>query len=322
MAYEPCNNPQCPSYGKPHPNCRCYAHGGAVYHEPDCEHFVDGGSVMPPESALGHAAIQYGLSGLLKTVGQSDKLTPEGHAQDYLDAGVDGHDALQKHSKGVLALDSQELPKTRPRKALEEHLDYIRSNPQSMLDVGGAMGDALPDHGALLSARSAQAVNYLESLRPMPQQGAPLDKIAKVSPAAQQKYNRQLDIAEQPLLVLRHVKAGTLLPQDLTTVQTLYPKLYQNMVAKMTEKMIESKGKKSIPRHQRRALGLLLGQPLDSTMTPAVMQAIIQANAGASKQESQPQKGGPRKATGAELKETSKAAKLYGTHAQDKELGK
>jgi hypothetical protein len=50
----PCQNPSCKSYGKPHPNCRCYsnmAEGGESKrfcsmnqsHEKDCQYFADGG---------------------------------------------------------------------------------------------------------------------------------------------------------------------------------------------------------------------------------------------------------------------------------------
>lgn len=321
MAYEPCNNPQCPSYGHPHPNCRCYAHGGAVSHKPECPYFAPGG-IVHPEHALGHAAIQHGLSGLLKKVGQSDKSTPEEHAQNYLDASVKGEQRLHKHSKSVLGLEKTDPPETRPRKELEDQLDHIRANPESMLNVGGSLGQELPAHSALLSARAAQAVTYLDSIRPTPNQVAPLDKIQKVSPGARQKYDRQLDLAEQPLLLMKHLKSGTLRPQDIATVQTLYPRLYQNMVSKMTERFIETKDKRSIPPHQRRSLGLMLGQPLDFTQTPQAAQAIMAANLGSSKEQSAPQKGGQKRATAAELKEADKWTKIVGTKSQDRELGK
>lgn len=60
--YPPCINPSCKSFGRPHPNCRCYggkfhASGGEVekekhfcgfgqrVHEPECEYYDDGGEV-------------------------------------------------------------------------------------------------------------------------------------------------------------------------------------------------------------------------------------------------------------------------------------
>src|ERR1019366_5705689 len=54
MAYPPCLNPSCKSYGHPHPNCKCYsgmAKGGKVLdfcsgsrtHDKSCEYFSNGG---------------------------------------------------------------------------------------------------------------------------------------------------------------------------------------------------------------------------------------------------------------------------------------
>lgn len=58
MAYAPCKNPNCNSFGKPHPNCKCYgemAKGGDVEafcstersHKKGCQYFQDGGDVAP-----------------------------------------------------------------------------------------------------------------------------------------------------------------------------------------------------------------------------------------------------------------------------------
>lgn len=275
-----------------------------------------------PESALGHAAIRHGLSGILKNLGRSEKHSPQEHAVSLITTAHEGHAHVHKHSKSALGSKLEGI-EPRSRKDLEAHLETIRANPDVMLDLGGSIGEELPGHAAQLSAMAARSVNYLDSLRPMPSQAAPLDKVSTVGPMAKQKYDRQLDIAQQPMLAMRHINRGTLQPQDVTTLQTLYPALYKSMAAKLTDRLIDAQSKKkSIPYGQRRALGLFLGQSLDSTMTPSAALAIMKANAGSSKEQTQPQKGGQKKATAAELKETSKAAKLYGTNAQDKELGK
>lgn len=60
MSYLPCENPNCKSHGKPHPNCRCHpgmAKGGVVEyfcatnkaHKKDCQFFAKGGEVVPAE---------------------------------------------------------------------------------------------------------------------------------------------------------------------------------------------------------------------------------------------------------------------------------
>ncbi len=61
MSYSPCENPNCESYGKPHPNCRCHggmAEGGEAEpfcskdqkHEDGCQYFKMGGDVDTTES--------------------------------------------------------------------------------------------------------------------------------------------------------------------------------------------------------------------------------------------------------------------------------
>ncbi len=58
MSYLPCENPNCNSYGKPHPNCKCHggmAEGGeaksfcsrAMAHEKGCQFFAEGGEAAP-----------------------------------------------------------------------------------------------------------------------------------------------------------------------------------------------------------------------------------------------------------------------------------
>ncbi len=58
MSYMPCKNPNCKSFGRPHPNCRCaggMANGGDVKrfcdssqaHQAGCEYFAEGGEALP-----------------------------------------------------------------------------------------------------------------------------------------------------------------------------------------------------------------------------------------------------------------------------------
>src|ERR1700690_615034 len=86
MIGEPCKNPNCKSYGQPHPNCRCYAEGGVVEnycgmpraHHKNCEYYAEGGPVEPPQApppplnpavVLGNAAAHHGLLSMIKDVG-------------------------------------------------------------------------------------------------------------------------------------------------------------------------------------------------------------------------------------------------------------
>lgn len=91
----PCKNPNCKSYGKVHPNCRCYggfAKGGVVqsacdsksYHHPSCELYSEGGKVdkleldtVRPDSGFGSVTVKDAEGGVVKAPG------------DWMSAGSD-----------------------------------------------------------------------------------------------------------------------------------------------------------------------------------------------------------------------------------------
>jgi hypothetical protein len=109
-------------------------------------------------------------------------------------------------------------------------------------------------------------MQYLAQLKPHPQFISPLDKTMPVDPIAQARYNRALDIANNPAIVLQHIKDGTLKVTDIQDLKTMYPAVYQGIVQKVSNSMAENRG--SIPYKTRIGLSLLVGQPVDSSMSP------------------------------------------------------
>lgn len=412
MSYEPCQNRSCKSYGKPHPNCRCFASGGTVCsgpHKSDCEYFADGGEVSEPSNpqvALGHAAVHHGLLGLLKNAGRAKMADPEKHeavlrdaqshqepqmegqkrtmghrlgehlsgkkheeaaelmhghplvgsagkgnlkkvmermgppmlandpnpealrgSTDYLHSALKGNDDLGSHT--IRLFEKQKMsdrmkPDEKSRAELKKHLEEIKESPELALDVGGKVGHYLPDHAAAFGMLTANAVNYFDGLKPPESKSRPLDTATPPDKIANEQYERQLDIAQNPKLVLQHVKDGTLLAQDMTTLQTLYPALKKSLMDKATEALVDAeRTKKEIPYHQRQSLSVLLGEPLDSTMTPDSMQAIIRS-AGPQQMQNQqtksPQPGG--KATAVEMSAIEKADKLERTTLEARQINR
>lgn len=239
---------------------------------------------------------------------------------DYLHGAAQGEHHLSSFMDNLLGSRVREkIHSSSSRNALKAHLDDLQANPQKMLDVSGSLGHYMPGHSAELAAQSAQAVNYLESLKPKPVQGAPLDLVSTVSKAQEAGYDRQLDIAQQPLLALQHTSSGTLQPQDVTTIQTVYPGLYQDMVSKLGERIIDAKTKGvAIPYYQRQTIGMFIGQPVDSTMTPTAIQTIVKNNGSMSPQQKQQRAQENKKASGAELKQIDKVDSLYQTPDQER----
>lgn len=213
-----------------------------------------------------------------------------------VDLGVSvakGEAAISKAAKAVFKSGQEVIPQTamasaKTRDRLKDRLDELQTDVASLMKTGGQTGYYMPDHGAAMSETAARAVNFLQALKPNEEKTGPLDPPREPSQVEVAKYNRALDIAEQPLTVIQHIKDGTLTPDDVNTFKNIYPSLYVAMSQKLTENMIEhvSKGEK-VPYTTRLSLSLFLGQPLDSTMKPEAILAM------------QPQAGAPTNPAGA-----------------------
>lgn len=245
---------------------------------------------------------------------------------DYVGNVVKGQktlsDTIGKFFKpGGEVLSKDLIPDEESRQKLQKSLDHLKK-PENALKVAGSLGHYLPDHAQVAAATAATASNYLNSLKPNPQPASPLDKVPPISRDQQNKYNRALDIAQQPLLVLKHAKEGTLLPQDVQSLQTIYPGLHSAIVNKLTESMIDNKAEgRPIPYAQRTSLSLLMGTPLDSTQMPQSMQAVI-VSQGTQQMAQQMGNKSQHKASGVELKQINKVAQMYQTPLQARELEK
>ena len=275
----PCINPSCRSFGKPHPNCLCYAgpggssmeggmysEGGTVCshkmsHHESCEHYADGGAIESnnkflndPQHVLDHVVAGKGLLDTLTKVSRSKN--PHAHFYDYMDGYKKGGKSLDSQMKGLLegSLNVPD-PTDETRNKLKEFLATVELKPEKLLDIGGDIGNTLPNHATQLGALAGISTQHLNALKPKPSQPNPLDDVSKPTKYEINKWNRRLDIAQDPMLILKHVKNGTVLPSDLATVQTLYPKLLEGMKQKAMELLIDKKHAKSHISYKHR-LGL------------------------------------------------------------------
>lgn len=194
---------------------------------------------------------------------------------DYLHAAMKGADSLDKNVKSLLDPGVKIKPEKQHIESLKSHVDDMVKNPDKMLNSGD-LSHYLPEHSSAVAALSATAVNYLNSIKPLNQQGAPLDPVLPPSNVALKDYDRQVAIVQNPLLVLQHAKDGTLLPKDIATLTVVYPHLKDSIVSKLNEQIIDIKQKnENIPYKMRSSLSMILGQPLDGTITQSSMQAIM-----------------------------------------------
>lgn len=247
-------------------------------------------------------------------------------ASSYINYAIKGQQLLDdsisnmfKNGGEVLAKNL--IPDQESRDKLEKSLDYM-SSPQNAINISGGIGHYLPQHTTAAAETASNALNFLNGLKPVQPVMSPMDAKPPISPMDQNKYNRALDVAQQPLLVLQHAQNGTLLPQDVQAIRTIYPGLHDSMIKKITNNFIEnSAATQALPYSQRVSMNLLIGgNPLDSTMTPMAAQSII--NSASPKQNAQSQATKSGKPSGSTLTQINKVNALSQTALQARQAQK
>lgn len=189
---------------------------------------------------------------------------------------IKGEEKVQKATASVFSKDSNviKMPTAAERALLKKQVEQAQTNPEVLLNVGGTLGHYLPEHATALAATTARNLTYLSSIRPMQDALLPLDGAKKISSTEEAQYDRALDIAQNPLIILKDIKDGSLTLQDIQHLKAMYPSLYNRFATDVTEKLIEAKAKgEVIPYKTKLGISMFTGQPLESSMLPnSIMQ--------------------------------------------------
>lgn len=200
-------------------------------------------------------------------------------AVEYIHNAQKGQLLIDRATKSVLHPDIDKMPISEwptesQRNSLSKHVQKFQEvqGSESALNaldkITGKVGHYLPEHGDAMNQMSQNIVSYLQGQKPTIPKTGILDSITPISPADKAQYNRTLDIAQQPLVILNHIKQGTLTPKDVQDMRMMYPALYSKLTQTLMSNVIEhtSKGKQ-VAYKTRLGLTLFLGQPMDSTLT-------------------------------------------------------
>lgn len=195
----------------------------------------------------------------------------------YTMAAVKGENNINKAAAAVFGKDMDnviKMPSSKDRELLKEQIKKVSANPNLMMDVGSHTAHYLPQHGTAIAATTANAVNYLKNLEPDLAPRAPLDAPRKPNSIEEAKFNRALDIAENPLIIMKSIKEGSLTIQDIQHMKALFPALYTKMSNQLMTQLIDKKTDKGlIPYKTKLSLAAFMGQPLDSSMMPVAIVA-------------------------------------------------
>lgn len=194
-------------------------------------------------------------------------------AFDFLNMAYKGQKASDSAIKslfksGTKVLPDAMIPDDKSRKKIEKSLAELTLDPSKLVGVGGDIGHYLPDHQVALASTIQNITSFLNSIKPSNPPKAILNPEIPVNKAVQAQYNRALDIAQQPLIVLHSVKDGTINSNDIKGLQVMYPALYQSLRSDVMSELVDRVAKEDvIPYKTRLGLSMFLGQPLDSSFT-------------------------------------------------------
>lgn len=146
--------------------------------------------------------------------------------------------------------------------------------PPSLLKSSDPIAAHFPEQNILLNEARGRISSYLTAQQPSKLQPRLAFDPPLPDAEATRSYDRALDLANEPLSVLNHVQDGTLLPEHVAHFQAMFPEVNALLQTKLTERITQAQLKDERPSYRvRQGLSMLMGVPLDGTLTPASMQA-------------------------------------------------
>lgn len=173
-----------------------------------------------------------------------------------------------------------------------EHLSELQANPQRVGElakqVTGQLQLGAPETAAAVQQKIAANVDFLATRAPRPPNTGLYgpDKSWKPGDAEMSRFQRYFEAVNDPRVMLRDFAAGTLAPETVETVRTLYPNFFAKTVQGITQYMGEKQP--DVAPAMRRQLSTLLGKPVDPAEQPAAL-VSLQSTFVKARQESETQ---------------------------------
>lgn len=260
-------------------------------------------TITPLIRKFGKSTVKPVLLKVMSTLDSDGQINPNS-IWKALDYGHQVNSGLNKLNKSVdslfkvgqkITLDTYE--QERYRKRLKEYIEQggIRQNidEQMQMNNGAAQGFAeggealsqdtddadgiatfFPEQSAAMGLAKGRISNYLSNMQPI--KYAPKRAFDKEPPkaSAERTYNTAIDIANDPLSVFAHISNGTLRKEHVQHLQAMYPEAYNLMQNKLTERITQAQLNGEKPTYKvRQGMSMLMGVDLDSTFTPAAINA-------------------------------------------------
>lgn len=143
-----------------------------------------------------------------------------------------------------------------------------------------------PEHGVAADSVIARGTQHLASKLPQEPELGPFGGTYKPSPAELAPFNRAAKIAQNPASILDDIRRGTIHPDHVEALATIYPAIHKEMTVQIMDRLAAAGATgQRIPFKVRMGLALFLGGNMDPMLQPAAMLANQAALTVASKNE-------------------------------------
>lgn len=161
------------------------------------------------------------------------------------------------------------------QKTFEKRTKEINDNltqPTNLIDKlqnsTASLHSHAPNNAQALQGQAIGALKFLQTKIPAP---APQTFLGPKIPPTKtdiNKFNRYYDVVQNPMIVLKQIRAGMLTSESVEALQAVYPDVYKKMQSQMIESIGEHNGK-HIPYKTKVQIGAFLGQDVDMSTTTA-----------------------------------------------------
>lgn len=158
-------------------------------------------------------------------------------------------------------------------KRQEKIADFVNDPETASIKLGETtkhLYASAPQITSSLQSTTARASQFLSSKMQVNSAG-PLDKPLPLSGAQMAQFDRYYQTIENPLSVMGTIKDGSISPEQVETLNAVYPQLYQEMKSHVMDAMmdhVQLMGRGMIPYKTKMGLSAFIGQPLDPSLFP------------------------------------------------------
>jgi hypothetical protein len=230
--------------------------------------------------------------------------------KDWVDAGgIDAEMEKQNNAKNKTLKVQQKPPgyaeggQVQPDQSQQQQMlpGNTTLSPIEKNDYSSDLSAAYPGMTQSLMTTRSRVFSYLNSIKPDEQAEKtgqlPYDSAPDMS-QKEKVYDQAITIGANPLSILKNVKDGSITPDQLNHLNSMYPEIQQHLAQEITKKIVDNKLSGEKPAYKtRQGLSMFLGTPLDSTFTPHCIMATqnVFMNQRGAQQQSPPPKKSPSK---------------------------